>query len=123
MDSPINTRLAVLDALGWPIGIALWLVVQSDYHVGGAHGMAFVFLGVWAMRKLFWALDGYGEPEGESWIVFNPFNPFSWLLAGLYAFLGPKHGPYSYTTTTLLVWILTPVVLGLIAGGIAKLFT
>jgi hypothetical protein len=92
----INTRLAVLDALGWPIGIAAFLIIQSDYQVGGAHGMAFLVLGIWAMRKLGWALDGYRE---EDWVV-NPLNPFALLMALLLR----QEGWYSYTTTTVLVW-------------------
>ncbi|WP_028999092.1 hypothetical protein [Azohydromonas australica] len=96
MTTGINTRLAVMDALGWPIGIAIFLVVASDFEVGGAHGMAFLFLGIWAIRKLNWALDGYRE---EDWFV-NPTNPVSVLLA---VFLR-QEGWYSYTTTTVLVW-------------------
>lgn len=98
MSNGINTRLAVLDALGWPIGIAVWLVVQSDYEVGGVHGMAFLFLGLWGLRKLGWALDGYRE---EEWAV-NPLNPIALVLALLLR----QEGWYSYTTTTVLVWCL-----------------
>ncbi|WP_028998980.1 hypothetical protein [Azohydromonas australica] len=95
MNTGINTRLAVLDALGWPIGIALWLIVQSDFQIGGAHGMAFLFLGIWAMRKLGWALDGYRD---EVWAV--SMNPIV-LALGL---LLRQEGWYSYTTTTVLLW-------------------
>lgn len=98
MNTGINTRLAVMDALGWPIGIAIFLVVASDFQVGGAHGMAFLFLGIWAMRKLGWALDGYRE---EDWFV-NPTNPVSLLLALILR----QEGWYSYTTTTVLVWFI-----------------
>lgn len=117
MTSNINTRLAVLDALAYPIGLAVFVLSQGD-QIGGAHGLALVGLGIWAVRKLGWALDGYREPAGERWIAFNPFNPVSVALAGVLVFLGPKSGPYSYTTTTLLVWALA----FLAFGGMVKLF-
>lgn len=110
MNNGINTRLAVLDALGWPIGIAVVLVVRADFHLDAAHGVAFLILTIWAMRKLGWALDGYRE---EDWVV-NPINPFA-LVFGL---LLRQNGPYSYTTTTLLVWFGSLLAL----GGVIKLF-
>jgi hypothetical protein len=119
MNDRINTRLAVIDALAWPVLIAAYLVVQSDYEVGGLHGLAFVVLGIWAMRKVGWALDGYREPEGERWTTFNPFNPVSVILAGMCIFLGPKAGQYSYTTTTLIVWWLAFMAF----GAVVKLAT
>lgn len=99
----INTRLAVIDALGWPIGLAVFMLSQSS-EIGGIHGLVLVVLAIWALRKLGWALDGYREPSNDRLVAFNPINPISWFLVGALFFLGRKEGPYSYTTTTLLVW-------------------
>jgi hypothetical protein len=95
MNHPINTRLAVLDALGWPIGVAVFVLSLGD-GIGTLHGIALLILTIWALRKLGWALDGYRE---ETWFV-NPANPVSLLLVLLLR----QEGPYSYTTTTLIVW-------------------
>ena len=110
----INTRLAVIDALIYPALLAGFVLTRGD-HIGGAHGMALVLIGIWAVRKLLWALDGYKD-AGDSWVVFNPFNPVSVVLAGIY-FLCRQDGPYSYTTTTLLIWGSA----GLLMSGIAHL--
>jgi hypothetical protein len=100
--------LAIIDALAWPAGIWLTIVVNT----GDLAGPALLLLGIWALSKLDWALA-----DGERPRVFK-FAPIGFALAR-----ETQTGRYQFTTITVAIFgTLAAVAIGAISlvGWIAR---
>lgn len=92
--------LAIIDALAWPAGIWLTIVVNTGDLAGPA-----LLLGIWALSKLDWALA-----DGERPRVFK-FAPIGFALAR-----ETQTGPYQFTTVTVAIFsTLAAVAVGAIS--------
>lgn len=93
--------LAIIDALTWPAGIWLTIVIKADTLAGPA----LLLLGIWALSKLDWALA-----DGERPRVFK-FAPIGFALGR-----ETQTGRYQFTTATIAIFgTLAAVAVGAIS--------
>lgn len=82
-------QLAIIDALGWPAATWVWMYLEVGAR-GPLEGMVTLGLGLWAIRKLSWALDDDCRDPGSR--IF---------AVGVIGFIFGKaavYGPYEFTT-------------------------
>lgn len=101
MDHTTLRSLRIADALAWP-GAALVMLLKDTQteHLGGVNALLVLLILIWAARKLGHALDGYREP-GYSGVLFNPFNPLSWVAVGIIKLVSRREGEYRFFTLTV----------------------
>lgn len=102
MQSTTLRRLRIADALAWPAGI-LGLLFKGGQHGGPVTSVIAMLVLVWAVQKLAHAreLNGYRPLTGRV-VLFNPFNPFSWLAMGIVKLVQRPEGQYRFVTLTVL---------------------
>jgi hypothetical protein len=81
-------QLAIIDALGWPAAAWIWMCVQVGAD-GAGEGFITLMLGLWALRKLGWALD-----DGED----TSTRFFGIGLFGIFFGKEYQRGRYEFTT-------------------------
>ncbi len=102
MNSALRRRLALIDAAGWPVALAIQ-VLDMGTQPSLIQGVVLATIAAWGARRVRWAReDGQCSDGREVWIAYNPFNPVSLILALLLRRQEVWNGPYRFTTWALI---------------------
>jgi hypothetical protein len=106
MRAEARHRLAVLDAVGWPVALLAWLLHSND-RMGGILLLFMLVLFVWGVRRLQWALDdAQGIDRGRTRVFWFP--GLVWVRHEA------KRGPYQFLTVRLAKLAFYSAVFGLV---------
>lgn len=111
MRAETRHRLAVLDAVGWPVAVLAWLLHSND-HMGGILLLFMLLVFVWGVRRLQWALDdAQGIDRGRTRVFWFP--GLIWIRQEA------QRGPYQFLTVRFAKWAFYMAVFSLVVWSSA----